>query len=147
MESFGSVIGHSTSSIYLWLNMHPEFSEAQNMGKAYLHAFYENLGKTITAGQLRRIKSERPMLDAKGNPMLDPNTGQVMYEREYESATPGQTTFVWMTKNILKWRDRHDIELSGKDGGPITMGNMSEVDMKAELARVQSEMAKILGKK
>lgn len=29
------------------------------------------------------------------------------------------TAFVWMSKNMLGWRDKQDIEISGKDGGPI----------------------------
>jgi hypothetical protein len=29
------------------------------------------------------------------------------------------TAFIWMTKNMLGWRDKQDIELSGKEGTPI----------------------------
>lgn len=29
------------------------------------------------------------------------------------------TAFVWCTKNMLGWRDKQDVEISGKDGGPI----------------------------
>ncbi len=29
------------------------------------------------------------------------------------------TAFVWMTKNMLGWREKQDVELSGPKGGPI----------------------------
>jgi hypothetical protein len=73
----------------------------------------------IATGQLRRVKSEEPMLDDNGNPIIDPKTGQVLMKRKYEPTQGNSTAFIWMTKNLLKWRDRSDIEISGKEGGPI----------------------------
>ena len=31
------------------------------------------------------------------------------------------TAFVWLTKNILKWRDRSEVAHTGSDGGPIKL--------------------------
>lgn len=42
------------------------------------------------------------------------------------------TAFVWMTKNMLKWRDRTSLEMSGPDGAPIR--SKSELDLKPMLA-------------
>lgn len=33
------------------------------------------------------------------------------------------TVFIWMTKNMLHWRDARDLQLSGPDGGPIKTEN------------------------
>jgi hypothetical protein len=147
LESFGAKItGCTTQTLYNWLDSHPEFFEARKEGMTHLHTFYENLGKTIAAGQLRRLKSERPMIDKKGKPILDPNTGQVMYDREYEATTAGQSVFIFMTKNLLNWRDKKDIELSGKDGGAINFTNMSDDELKKQLAELQDQGKKYLKK-
>jgi len=29
------------------------------------------------------------------------------------------TAFIWHSRNVMGWRDKQDIEISGKDGGPI----------------------------
>jgi hypothetical protein len=29
------------------------------------------------------------------------------------------TAFVWLTKNMLGWKDKTNIEITGKDGGPV----------------------------
>lgn len=62
------------------------------------------------------------------------NKGRALQEQFYEKfgrgamagKVPGfnATAFIWMTKNMLRWRDRH--EITGSDGGPIE----SKVEMK-----------------
>ena len=127
MESFPSKLPGRVclATVYNWLDAQPEFLEARKAGTPRLHQFYEQMGKTIASGQLRRVKSERPVLNEAGEPVYDKN-GKVLYEREYEPAQPGQSTFIFMTKNMLGWRDRKDVEVSGKDGGPINFSNLTD---------------------
>lgn len=117
LESFGSLIPCSVQTLYNWLEKHPEFVEARKAGMAHMHAFYENLGKAMASGNLRRIVSEKPAItkDKDGNEVIarDPVTKEILYERTYEPATPAQSTFIFMTKNLLGWRDKKDIQVGG----------------------------------
>ena len=155
MESFPSKLPgrECLATVYNWLDAHPEFLEARKHGMARLHEYYEGLGRTIASGQLRRVKSERPVLDAegkpvkpekpngiKGKPVYDKN-GEVLYEREYEPAQPGQSTFIFMTKNMLGWRDRKDVEVTGKDGGPINFSEATNAELEKELAALIAKAA------
>lgn len=115
--SFGAIINAATSSIYLWKEKHPEFSDACKLSEAHMQMYWENLGKAITTGQLKRIKSETPMIDKKGKPILDPKTGEVMIKREYEPATPGQSVFVHMTRNLTKWNNSETLFVRHEAGG------------------------------
>lgn len=137
IESFGAKINHSKQSIYNWFEQYPKFLDARKVGEPYLHLFYENLGKSMASGNLRRVKSETPVLtkdeNGKDVPVLDKD-GNIIYQREYEPTTGGQSTWIFMCKNMLKWRDRHDVEVSGKDGGSVNFSNLSneELDKKIE---------------
>lgn len=128
LESFGSKIGHAKQTIYNWFEAHPEFLDARKEGEPHLHSFYEELGKTIATGQLRRLKSEKPALDKDDKPIIGPD-GKVLMIREYEAATPGQSAYIFLTKNLLGWRDKKDIEVAGKDGGPIKFADMSDDEL------------------
>lgn len=50
---------------------------------------------------------------------------ELFFEKTGRAAMVGKipgfnsTAFVWMSKNMLGWRDRQDIEISGKNGSPI----------------------------
>lgn len=147
LEAFGARVGCCKDTIRSWLDEHPDFSAARKEGFPHLESFYQNLGKTMASGQLRRIKSEKPLLDKKGKPVLDPNTGKVMYEREYEHVTGSPAAWIFLTKNMLGWRDKKDVEISGKEGGPINFSNMSDEDLRKELERLQEESNKFLAKK
>lgn len=37
------------------------------------------------------------------------------------------TAFVWMTKNMLGWREKTDLEVSGKAGSPVEIKTSAEV--------------------
>lgn len=140
--SFGSVVGVARQTLYNWEAAYPEFLDAHKLAEVELHMFYEQMAKTMAAGQLRRLKSEKPMVGDDGKLMMDPRTGDVMYHREYEPATPAQAVFIFLTKNVLKWRDRTDIELTGKDGGPVNFSNLSTEQLKSEIDKLTKRAMK-----
>lgn len=59
VESFGSKClqpdgnGVSIATVYLWFDQHLEFMEARTSGMAFLHQFYEQIGKGLATGQLK----------------------------------------------------------------------------------------------
>lgn len=137
IESFGSVAKCCTATVYNWFKEHPDFLEAKKQGEPLLHKFYESMGKMIASGQMRRIKSETPVLDSNGKPVYD-NDGKVLKTIEYEPATPGQSVFIFMTKNMLGWKDRNDLTLrnpEGPDGKSkpfeLNVGSLSNAEIEA----------------
>lgn len=107
-ESFGSVIRRSLQTLYTWQDAHPEFLEARKLGMVYLRKFYEDLGRTIATGNLRRLIAEEPMLDAEGKLMYEAN-GQLTMKRTYAAAIPNAAVYIFMTKNMLGWRNEMNI--------------------------------------
>lgn len=142
IEAFAGVVGKAKQTIYNWCEEHPEFLDARKEGEGLLNQFYEGLGKTMAAGQLRAVKSERPILDKKGKPVIDPATGRPMMEREYEHVTGSAAAWIFLTKNLLGWRDKR--EISGPDGGsiPVNFSNLSDAELQAKIDELVSKAKK-----
>ncbi len=136
IESFGAKVHCAVSTLYEWFKEYPEFSEAKKIAISYLHEFWENLGKTMATGQLRRTSKETPMLDSLGQPIYD-KEGRPLMTREYEYAgTASPSVWIFSAKNMMKWRDRHDLEVSGKDGGPVNFSSLSDKELKEKIANL-----------
>ena len=140
-EAFASRVNVHEQTLYNWLEEYNEFFESKKRGVAHLRQFWENLGKGMAMGQLRQLKSEKPIIGKDGEPIIGPD-GQVMMHREYEHVSGNATALVWVTKNILGWKDKTEINLTGKDGGPIVMTDTTTEDLKQELAKLQGEAKK-----
>lgn len=117
IESFAGVCGVAISSIYVWFEAHAEFSEARKEAEGHLHKFYEEMGKMLATGQIRRVKSEEPVLDPEGKPVLDPRTGNVLMKREYEPVTGNATAWIFLCKNMLGWNDKRIIHMAPQSSG------------------------------
>lgn len=144
-ESFGGKLRHHKQTLYNWAAAHPDFFDAKKIGTAMSLLYWENMGRMIASGQLRRLKSEEPMIDANGKAMYD-DDGKMLMRKTYEPAVPGQASWIFMLKNMHGWRDRVDMEVSGKDGGPINFSNMTDEELKKQLALMQEEASKYLKK-
>lgn len=51
-ESFAAVVDCTRSTIYKWVETHPEFSDAQSKGKMHSAMFWENMGINGAMGAL-----------------------------------------------------------------------------------------------
>lgn len=141
-ESFGAVVGVCRETLYGWMNAHPEFLNARKRALESACKFYEDLGKIMATGQLRRVKSEKPILH-EGKPVLD-EEGQVMMEREYEPAQGNAAAWIFLTKNILGWRDKRDIVVAGDErGGPIRLraDDLTPQERMREIAEMTKALA------
>lgn len=143
-ESFGAVCHCSVASLMNWQNSHEEFFLARKVGLTYLRRFYEELGKTIATGQLRRLVSEKPMVDAMGNAMYDAS-GQIMMERTYAPAIPNAAVFIFMTKNILGWRNEVNLTFQeippNSDAAPTPIEEMATDRLKARMKQLMLKAA------
>lgn len=136
-ESFGGVVRHNRDTLYEWTKVHPEFSDAKKIGTCLSLLFYENMGKAMATGQIKRVKSEKPLV-IDGKLQHDKN-GDVIYEREYEYTTGGQTAWKFMLKNMHRWRDSHDVEITGKGGGPIQYAELTDEQLQLEIDKLIAE--------
>lgn len=140
-ESFGSVVSCGRATLYLWLNAHPEFMDARREGLEHCTHYYEQLGLALTTGQLRRVKSEEPII-VDGKPVLDPNNGEVLMKREYEPTQGNSASLVWLTKNIIGWKDKREIKFLNEDDGPPSLVNLSDEQLEAKIQELISEVTK-----
>jgi hypothetical protein len=120
-EAFGASkeIGVAKDTLYEWLKRHKEFSDARKRGMPLLEYFYIQTGLSIATGQVRRVSSEEPMLDAAGAPIRDPVTGKILMRREYAPANTNATAYIFLVKNVLGWRDKRDINHGGQTDNPV----------------------------
>lgn len=136
-ESFGAEVRCGKRTLYLWAEAHEDFMQATQEGRQLCAKFYEGLGKMMASGQLRRIVKEEPVLDAQHQPVLDPKTGQVLKRYEYAPAQGNAAAWIFLTKNLIGWRDKRDIAFEGVPGGqPIqiqSVESMTDEELKAEL--------------
>jgi hypothetical protein len=126
VESFGAYLGTKygaryavhRDTIYAWENAHQEFSDAINGGRAYSLKFYEDLAKSGMSGNLRRLKSETPILGPDGKPVLAPD-GTLVTKKEYEPATFNASSWIFTMKNRFNWRDRLEHSGEVKNGASV----------------------------
>lgn len=145
-ESFGAVVDCGRASAYNWLAAHPEFLEAKNKGEILSLKFYEDMGKAIATGQLRRVTKEEPVLDARGKPVIDPNTGQVMIRREYAPSVTNAAVWIFTMKNMHGWRDVRNLAVSGDgNGGPVKVraAELSVEDKTRELLEMHKFLKEV----
>lgn len=114
-QSFGAVAHTSKQTLFNWLTLFPEFLDSKRIGLSYSLKYYEDLGKLMSAGQLRRVKKETPMLDKKGKPVLDAN-GNIILVREFEYGAGSSKAWSLMMKNMHKWKERVDMNHAGQEG-------------------------------
>ncbi len=111
-ESFAAKLRHSKQTLYNWTSVYPDFLDAKKIGEGMSLDFFLNMGKLMATGQLRRVKSEKPVI-LEGKVQFDKD-GNVVMEREYEYSTGGQSTWIFMMKNIHRWKDRTDVNVAGQ---------------------------------
>lgn len=122
-ESFGGVALVGRTTLYEWEAAHPPFAAAKKRGRELSLKFYEDMGRMIATGQVRFLKSEKPMVvkDKDGNEVLARDgQGNIVYLREWEPARTQVGAWAFMMKNIHHWKDQRNLAISGDgDGAPI----------------------------
>jgi hypothetical protein len=104
-ESFAAECDCSFDTLYEWVKVHSNFSEAKKIGMAKLLKFDESIAKAGSTGQLTRLAKTSRITDESGN---------IRDEKEYVSATFAQTYHIFLMKNRYSkyYRDKIQIESS-----------------------------------
>jgi hypothetical protein len=95
IEACAGALGVHKDTIYEWIKVHPEFSDAKRIGESASRYFWEKLGITH---------------------VLNVSSGNKF---ENESTSLNSTVWIFNMKNRFGWRDK--IEVSGDDDRPIAV--------------------------
>lgn len=136
-ESFAGKLDVCRDTLYEWMRRHPDFSDARKRGLPLLELHYLEMGQAIAAGQMRRVESESPAMGPDGKPLVDPRTGKVLMTRTYTEAKPNAAAFIFLTKNLLGWTDRRDLNVAGQPGGAPIKIEMTREQRLAEIERLR----------
>lgn len=115
----------SINTIHNWKTSHPEFLGALKVGKDQVDDRVERsllqraLGYTFDSVKIIPQRDDGPL---------------IVPIREH--VPPDTTACIFWLKNRRRdaWRDRQDLEHTGKDGGPIETREMSELEVARRLA-------------
>lgn len=93
-ESFAGLVEVNQDTVHEWVKRHVEFSEAKKLGQSALRLWWERTGQEGLFNVMTR--------DGEGG---------------NSTVTINSTMYVWMTKNMLGWRDKQDIDQKITDTG------------------------------
>lgn len=122
LRSFASKINVNPDTVYEWTNVHTEFSDALKRGQASLELWFEALFKRMASGQL-----DRPV-KINGKTVYKPTQGNA-------------AAAIFMAQNMIHWRNRKAIELTGDGGGPVKYSDITATELK----RIIKEGLEVLG--
>lgn len=108
-EELADFFGVVPQTIYNWQASHPEFLESIKRGKMMADAeVADRLYRRALGYEHEAVK----IFQFQGAPV------EVPYTEIYPPDT--QAASLWLrNRQPKKWRDKQDVELTGKDGGPV----------------------------
>lgn len=115
-KELAEVFEVSESTLNLWKQKHPKFSEAIKKGKRIANA-------EVAASLFKRATGAFTLPAVK----IFQHEGQ-SYEHEYTERFPPDTTaaiFFLKNRDPEHWRDRQQHEVSGPGGGPVQLENLT----------------------
>ena len=103
-------------TIYRWKHDHDEFCQALKAGKEIAD---ERVERSLYQRAVGYTFEATKIFNASGSPLIVPYR---------EHVAPDTTACIFWLKNRRKneWRDKQDVELTGKDGGPVVLWAKSE---------------------
>jgi uncharacterized HAD superfamily protein len=133
-QQIADAINVSLSTLKNWMEENPEFLTIIKTGKEYADdevvqsLFNRAKGYKFTEKKVVQIGDERIEKDGDGKEWLVKTMRKEMTEKEI---APDPTSMIFWLKNRQPkdWRDKHEQEITGKDGKPIQITNLSDEDL------------------
>jgi len=112
------------ATINRWKLSHPTFCEALKVGKEELD------------NQVVKSLFNRAMGYSHAEEKVFCSNGEIMTHETTKHYPPDATSMIFWLKNRQKadWRDKQDIEHSGKDGNPIEIESVSDSELARQVA-------------
>lgn len=117
-DKYGDEFGVGKTLLYRWLEEYEDFRNAKLYGEQKGQRYYESMGKTGVAGQLRRVKSEKVRV-VDGAPVIGPD-GKPIVDREYDTAAFSASGWRLIMMNRFSFKEQQAFEHTGANGGPIS---------------------------
>lgn len=120
-EQIAEKLGIAVSTLYAWASTHEAFSEALKRGKE------EPDEKVRASLYMRAIGYDNPNAVKIFMPA---NAKEPVYAPYTEHHAPDVTACIFWLKNRkpLEWREKQDVELTGKNGGPLAVRVLKATD-------------------
>jgi hypothetical protein len=119
-------IGHTT--FYIWRREHPEFCEALKEGKEVVDAKVEKALLTRALGY--EYDEVEETQDIKQTESGEKVAHKRRIVRKKAVVPDVQAQRLWLlNRRPEQWRDKQEIEHSGKDGGPLEIYTMSDEEI------------------
>lgn len=107
--SFAATLNVCFRTLYEWTEAHEEFSQAKANGEAKALAYWEEVGQTMSLGQLRRVKTEVYQRDDDGNIMFQ--DGKPIVASRTFAHVKGDPK-VWQTTMRARFSEQYRAELA-----------------------------------
>jgi len=125
------VVGVERTRHYDWLRDDQEYAAAFKLAD---EEAVENLEAEARRRAVEGLK--RKKFDGRGNPVLDPETGQQYEEHEYSD-----TLLIFLLKGAKpdKYRENRAVQLTGANGGPIQLQDVTQLtdtELDAEISKL-----------
>ena len=116
-KEMADIFGVSEQTFNAWKKEHPEFLVSIKEGKEYADA---NIASRLYQRAMGYEHPEDKIFNDNGEPLVVPTT------KHYP---PDTAAAIFWLKNRRKdqWRDKHDLEHTGKDGGPMIVQIVDDV--------------------
>lgn len=125
-ESFGAEVGVCRFTLYNWAERYPKFFDAKHLGESKALKFYEDAGKAIMTGSLRRVGEESVVRDKKGEIVVGPD-GKPLVDRKFSSVRGDSRVWGLTMRNRFRWKERVEVTTKGfKDYSEMTDQELDE---------------------
>lgn len=134
-EQIASNMGIGRSTLYEWKAKHEVITNALKKGKEVVDIQVENaLLKSALGYDYTEVTEER----------IDDTGEMVVAKKVTKHILPNTTAQIFWLKNRkpAEWRDRKDLEHSGKDGGPIQIEALTSAERQERIGELMEKMNK-----
>jgi len=98
-QSFAGQCGRGINWLYDLERVYPDFSEARSIGTARSLGRWEEIAQSQAMGTLRRISKEVIRTNSRGEPLVNPNTGEVLKDVSYVPSLGSDRALIFSMQN------------------------------------------------
>ena len=131
-EQIAELMGISETTLYEWQNKYPEFADALKVNKDIADRKVENALYVSCQDRVIKVQKAFKVKHVKYDKGKRVSEDEEVVMAEEEIHIPANTTaqIFWLkNRKPEKWRDKNETELTGANGGPLEVHNMTTEEM------------------